>query len=89
MHTKWCFLHLLLRHEFETLRDARSVNNLIHLINMFSSFSGVTLNLSKSELDGIGSLNEVKRAICRIKCIDMTKEAVKILGIFIHLIKKN
>ena len=75
------FLHL--RYEFETLSDARSVNDLLDLINMFLSFSGVNFSLTRK-----GSLNEVKTAICWIKCIDMTKEAVNILGIFIHLIKK-
>ena len=78
------FFHLL-RYEFEALSDARSVNDLLDLINMFSSFSGVTLNFS---LTRAGSLNEVKTAICRIKCIDMTKETVNILGIFYSLDKK-
>ena len=31
---------------------------------------------------GIGALNGVKVAICGIKCIDLTKEAIKILGVF-------
>ena len=31
---------------------------------------------------GIGTLKGVKVAICRIKCIDLTKEAIKILGVF-------
>ena len=30
----------------------------------------------------IGALNWVKVAICGIKCIDLTKEAIKILGVF-------
>lgn len=51
------FLHL--RYEFETLSDARSVNDLLDLINMFLSFSGVNFSLTRK-----GSLNEVKTAIC-------------------------
>ena len=31
---------------------------------------------------GIGALKEVKVAICGIKCIDLTKEAIKSLGVF-------
>ena len=31
---------------------------------------------------GIGTLKGFKVAICRIKCIDLTKEAIKILGVF-------
>ena len=31
---------------------------------------------------GKGALNGVKVAICGIKCIDLTKEAIKILGVF-------
>ena len=26
-------------------------------------------------------------AVCKIKCIDLTKDAIKILGIFFHVIK--
>ena len=31
---------------------------------------------------GVGALKGVKVAICGIKCIDLTKEAIKILGVF-------
>ena len=31
---------------------------------------------------GMGALKGVKVAICGIKCIDLTKEAIKILGVF-------
>ena len=31
---------------------------------------------------GIGALKGVKVAICGIKCIDLTKEAIKVLGAF-------
>ena len=30
----------------------------------------------------IGALKGIKVAICGIKCIDLTKEAIKILGVF-------
>ena len=31
---------------------------------------------------GIGALKGIKVAVCVIKCIDLTKEAIKILGVF-------
>ena len=37
--------------------------------------------MSKSEIVGIGSLKGVKTAVCGMKNIDLTKDAVKITGI--------
>ena len=34
-------------------------------------------------MTGRGALKGVKVVICEIKCIDLTKEAVKILGVFL------
>lgn len=59
-------------------QDTKSVNNLLHVINMFSSYPGLKSNLSKCKLVGKGSPKEVKKAICKIKCIDLTKEVVRI-----------
>ena len=42
---------------------------------------GLKRNLSKCEMTGIGALKAVKVAICGIKCIDLTKEAINILGV--------
>ena len=39
-------------------------------------------NLSKCEVAGIGALKGVKVAICGIKCIDLTKEAIEISAVF-------
>lgn len=69
------------------LSDKRSVNNL-NVISMFSSFSRLKSNLSKCEFAGIESLRRVKKVICVLKCIDLTKEVVKILGIFYSYDKK-
>lgn len=59
-------------------QDTKSVNNLLHVINMFSSYPGLKSNLSKCKLVGKGSPNEVKKVICKIKCIDLTKEVLRI-----------
>ena len=48
----------------------------------FSSFSGLQPNLSKCEVAGIGLLKVVKVAVSEIKSIELTKDAIKILGIF-------
>ena len=44
-----------------------------------------TTNLFKFEVPKIGSLKGVKVAICGIKCIDLTKKAVKILGVLLKM----
>ena len=64
------------------LKVKNSIKELLNTINYFSSFTGLKLNLSKCEVTGIGALKRVKVTICRIKCIDLTKEAIKILGVF-------
>ena len=64
------------------LKDKNSIKKLLNTINYFSSFAGLKPNLSKCEVAGIGTLKGVKGAICGIKCIDLTKEAIKILGVF-------
>ena len=75
-------------------QDTKSVNNLLHVINMFSSYPGLKSNLSKCKLVGKGSPNEVKKVICKIKCIDLTKEVLRIslllsLGTFSPYDKKT
>ena len=59
-----------------------SIKELLNTISLFSSFSGLKPNLSKCEVVGIGLLKGVKVAVCGIKCIDSTKDVIKILLIF-------
>ena len=47
----------------------------------FSSFSDLGPNMSKCEIAGIVSLKGVETAVCGMKNIDSTKDAVKIIGI--------
>ena len=61
------------------LKDKNSIKELLNKINYFSSFMSLKPNLSKCEVAGIGALNGAKVAICGIKCIDLMKEAIKIL----------
>ena len=64
------------------LKDKNSIKELLNTINYFSSFTCLKQNLSKCEVAGIGALKGIKVAICGIKCVDLTKEAVKILRVF-------
>ena len=70
------------------MRDERPIKNLFNVVDTFSGFSGLKPNLSKCEIAGIGALKGVKKAICGIKCIDLTNEVIKILGIFYSYDKK-
>ena len=47
----------------------------------FSSFSDLGPNISKCEIAGIGSLKGIEATVCGMKNIDLTKDAVKIIGI--------
>ena len=69
------------------LKILASTKELLNTISLFSLLSGLKPNLSKCEIAGIGLLKGVKVAVCGVKCIDLTKDAIKILGIFFHTIK--
>ena len=64
------------------LRDKISINELMNTINYFSSFTGLKPSLSKCEVAGIDALKGAKMPICGIKCINLTKEAIKISRVF-------
>ena len=46
-----------------------------------SSFADLSPNMSKCEIAGIENLKGVEAAVCGMKNIDLTKDAVKIIGI--------
>ena len=84
------------------LKDKESVKKVINVFDTFSIYSGLKPNKSKCEIAGTGILKGVSMELCGMKCIDLTKDSVKILGIhfsynkkieneenFIKLIKKN
>ena len=48
---------------------------------------GLKPNLPKCEVAGIGALKGVKVAICGIKYINLTKQVIKILGVFFSYVK--
>ena len=48
---------------------------------LFSKFFGLKSNILKCHVAGIGSQKGLKMAVCGIKCIDLTTETIKILGV--------
>ena len=48
---------------------------------------GLKPNLSKCEVAGIGALKGVKVVLCGIKYINLTKQVIKILGVFFSYVK--
>ena len=70
------------------LKDITSVKNVLKIFSVFYSYSGLRPNLSKCEIAGIGVLKGVTVALCGMKCIDLTKNSIKILGIHFSYNKK-
>ena len=62
------------------LRDIPSVKELINSFNQFYHFSCLKANIEKCEIAGIGSLKGVKEAVCGLKCVDLSNDTIKILG---------
>ena len=54
----------------------------------FSLLSGLKPNKAKYEIAGIDVLNEVSLTLCGMDCIDLTKKAIKNLGIHFSYNKK-
>ena len=63
------------------LRNIDSVIELARTFKEFSSFSVLSPNMSKCEVASIASLKGFETAVCGTKNIDLTKNAVKIIGI--------
>ena len=63
------------------LRNIDSMKDLARAFRLFSSFFYFSPNLRYFENAGTRSLKGVKRAVCCMKNIDLTKESVLIIGI--------
>ena len=70
------------------LKDKNSIRNLLEVFKDYSCFSGLKPNKSKCEIAGIGILKGVNVALCGMKCINLDKDTIKILGIH-HSYNKN
>ena len=62
--------------------NKESIEELVKTFTLFSSFSGLKPNTSKCEICGFGPLKGVKMAVCSMQSVDLTRVAIKILGIF-------
>ena len=65
------------------LEDISFIKVVLKDLQSFSSFSGLPC-----EITGIGVLKSVNVALCGMKCLDLTKECIKILGVHISYNRK-
>ena len=70
------------------LEDISSIKVVIKDLNSFSGFSGLRPNFTKCEIAGIGVLKSVNVILCVMKCLDLTKECIKVLEVHISYNKK-
>ena len=70
------------------LKDKISVFETLNIFHKFSLVSGLSLNTTKHEIDGIGTLKGVNVTLSGMKCLNLTKETVKILGVHFSENKK-
>ena len=64
------------------LENKESIVELVKTFTLFSSFSGLKLNTSKCASCGLGPLKGVEIAVCGMQSVDLTKDAIKILGTY-------
>ena len=70
------------------LEDIRSIKVVLKDLKCFSSFSGLRPNFTKCEVAGTGVLKSVNVACYGMECLDLTKECIKILGVYISYNRK-
>ena len=70
------------------LKDKISVFETLNIFRKFSLVSGLSPNTTKREIAGIGALKGVDVAFCDMKCLNLTNETVKILGVHFSCNKK-
>ena len=70
------------------IKNENSVIELLNIFDIFSLMSGLKPNKSKCEIAGIGNLKGVNVALCGLKCVNLQKETIKILGCHFSYNKK-
>ena len=58
------------------------------MFDKFSLFSRLQINNAKCKIAGTGVKKGVKMTLCGMDCIDLTEDAIKILGIYFSYNKK-
>ena len=64
------------------LENKESIEELVKTFTLFSSFSDLKSNISKFEICGLGPLKGVEMAVCGMQSVDLTRDAIKILGVY-------
>ena len=64
------------------LGNKDSIGELVKTFTLFSFFSGLKPNFSKCEICGLGPLKGVEMTVCGMQTVYLTKDAIKILGIY-------
>ena len=63
------------------MKDLNSVKVIWSSLDQFYTFSGLSPNLSKCEIAGIGVLRDTNVALSGLKCVNLAKESIKILAV--------
>ena len=63
------------------LKDISSVKMLVESFKEFYCFSGLKPNIEKCDIASLGPLKGVLETVCGLKTVDVTNDAVKILGV--------
>ena len=71
------------------LKDKISVFERLNIFHKFSLVSGLSLNTTKCEIAGTSTLKGVLVALCGMKCLNLTKETLKILGVHFSCNEKH
>ena len=64
------------------LEHKESIEEVVKAFTLFSSFSGLKPNISKCEICGLDPLKGVEMAVCSMQSVDLTRDAIKILGVY-------
>ena len=64
------------------LENKESIEELVKTFTLFSFFSGLKPNISKCEVCGLGPLKGVEMAVSGMQSVDLTRDALKILGVY-------
>ena len=70
------------------LQNEKSSTEVLNNFNIMSQFSGLKINKSKCEVEGIGVMNGVKVALCGVECVKLLTNSIKILGRYFSYNKK-
>ena len=70
------------------LEDISSIKVVLKVLNSSFGFSGLCPKFTKCKMAGIGNQKSVDVALCGMKCLDLTKECIKVLGVHILYNKK-